>query len=112
MALLLKCFLGMLLSFIFALVIGFILIPKLKKFKANQTLSIYLEERHESKKGTPTLGGLIFIISSLITLIIMAIFKKVEFTYNLLIVLVTFILYGLIGFLDDYLIIKKHSNKG
>lgn len=111
MASLLKCFLGMLISFILALIIGFILIPKLKKI-ANQTLSVYLEERHREKKGTPTLGGLIFILSSLITLILMAIFNKLDFTYNLLIVLITFILYGLIGFLDDYLIIKNHNNKG
>jgi len=112
MILLLKCFLGMLISFVIALIIGFIIIPKLKKFKASQTLSIYLEERHSSKKGTPTLGGLIFIFSTLLTLLMMIIFNKLELTYNLLIILVAFLGYAAIGFLDDYLIIKRHNNKG
>ena len=109
---LIKCFLGMLISFVIALITGFILIPKLKKFKANQTLSIYLEERHSAKQGTPTLGGLIFIISTFLTLFLMFLFQKIELTYNLIIVLITFIGYALIGFLDDYLIIKRHDNKG
>ena len=42
----------------------------------------------------------------------MSIFDKIEFTYNLLIVLIAFLGYAFIGFLDDYLIIKKHDNKG
>ena len=112
MLLLIKCFLGMLISFILALVIGFFLIPKLRKLKASQTLSIYLEERHESKKGTPTLGGLIFIFSTLITLLIMSLFGKIEFTYNLIIILIAFLGYALIGFFDDFLIIKRHDNQG
>lgn len=109
---LIKCFLGMLTSFVIALLTGFIIIPNLKKMKADQTLSIYLEERHKEKQGTPTLGGMIFIISTLLTLILMSLFGKIEFTYNLIIVLITFIGYALIGFLDDYLIIKQHNNKG
>lgn len=109
---LIKCFLGMLTSFVIALLTGFIIIPNLKKMKADQTLSIYLEERHKEKQGTPTLGGMIFIISTLLTLMLMSLFGKIEFTYNLIIVLITFIGYALIGFLDDYLIIKQHNNKG
>lgn len=102
----------MLISFIIALLVGTILIPKLKKMKAGQTLNIYLEERHSEKQGTPTLGGLIFIISTIITLTLMFIFGKIEITYNLLIVVLTFISYAFIGFLDDYLIIKRHNNQG
>ena len=109
---LINCFLGMLISFVLALIVGFILIPKLKKFKASQTLSVYLEERHKEKKGTPTLGGLIFIISTLLTLILLFLLKKIEITYNLVIILITFIGYAIIGFWDDYLIIKRHDNKG
>ena len=112
MLVLIKCFLGLLISFILALIIGFLLIPKLKKLKANQTLNIYLEERHKEKEGTPTLGGLIFIFSTLITLIIMFILRKIEINYNLIIVVFSFLSYALIGFLDDYLIIKRHNNEG
>lgn len=107
-----RCFLGMLIGFILALIIGWILIPILKKFKFGQTLSVYLEERHSEKQGTPTIGGLIFILSTLMTVLAMIIFNKIELTYNLLIVLITFVGYGLIGFIDDYLIIKRKNNAG
>ena len=107
-----KCFLGMLVGFLSSLVLGLFLIPVLKKMKADQTLSVYLEERHASKKGTPTIGGLIFIFSTLITIFTMVFLGKIQITYSLLIILLTFIGYGLIGFIDDYLIIKKHDNKG
>ena len=65
MLILIKCFLGMLISFIISLLVGYIIVPKLKKLNMNQTLSVYLEERHKDKIGTPTLGGLIFIISTI-----------------------------------------------
>ena len=107
-----RCFLGMLISFILALIIGWILIPILKRFKFGQTLSVYLEERHSVKQGTPTIGGLIFILSTLITIFTMILFNKIKITYTLLIVLLTFIGYGLIGFIDDYLIIKRKTNEG
>ena len=61
----------MMTSLIISISIGIILIPILKKLKEGQRLSIYLEERHKSKQGTPTMGGLIFILSTMITLFIM-----------------------------------------
>ena len=39
-------------------------------------------------------------------------FEKITFNYSIVIIFITFIGYGLIGFIDDYLIIKKHNNKG
>ena len=107
-----RCFLGMLISFILALIIGYFLIPILRRFKFGQTLSIYLEERHALKQGTPTIGGLIFIFSTLITIFTMFLLNKIELNFTLLIVILTFVGYGLIGFIDDYLIIKRHSNQG
>lgn len=95
-------------SFIF----GLILIPYLKKKKNNQVLSIYLERTHSSKSKTPTMGGLIFIITPIILVTMLLIFKKIELSYNLFILLFTFFSYGLIGFIDDYLIIKRNNNNG
>ena len=62
MIILTKVVLVMMISLILSIVTGIILIPMLKKLKAGQRLSEYLEERHKSKQGTPTMGGLIFII--------------------------------------------------
>ena len=99
-------------GFILSIVFGVTLIPILRKLKANQSLSIYLERSHNSKSGTPTMGGLIFILPVLVFSLFMFIFGKFRFSYNFIIVLFTFISYALIGFLDDLLIILRHNNKG
>ena len=104
--------LTLLISFFLAVLIGLIIIPILKRKKINQNLSIYLEERHASKKNTPTMGGIIFIMSSLITILVLIILKRITFSYNFLIVLFVLISYALIGFIDDFLIIKRNSNNG
>ena len=104
---------------LFALMIGFLLstafglfaIPLLKKIKAGQRINIYVEN-HQRKSGTPTMGGIIFIIPTIITTIILLLTNKIEFSVNLLIVMFVFISYGLIGFLDDYISIKQNQNKG
>lgn len=107
-----KSVLAMMISFILSIISALFLIPKLKKLKASQNLSVYLEERHKDKKGTPTMGGLIFIIPTIVSMIALFIFNKISFSYNLLIVLFSFLGYALIGFIDDYLIIKRKNNKG
>lgn len=112
MLILVKSVYVLMVSFILSLIFGFILIPFLKKIHANQRLSIYLIEAHKSKKNTPTMGGLIFIIPSLIVMLLLYLFNKISFSYNLLIIIFTFISYFLIGFIDDYLIIKRDNNKG
>ncbi len=112
MIMMIKSVLSMMIGFILSLIVGFILIPILKKKKANQSLSIYLEERHKKKVGTPTMGGLIFIIPTIIFLIFMFFAKKININYTLILVVFTFLSYSFIGFLDDYLIIKRNNNKG
>ena len=107
-----KSVLAMMISFILSVVFGIFFIPMLKKMKVSQRISVYVNDMHRKKDGTPTMGGLIFIIPVIITIIILYLFKKIEFSYNLLIIIFTFIAYALIGFLDDYLIIKRKSNKG
>lgn len=99
-------------SLILSIMIGIIIIPLLKKINANQRLSEYLEERHKDKKGTPTMGGLIFIFSTLISMILLFTFNKIKLNTSILIVIITFLGYSLIGFIDDYLIIKRNNNKG
>ena len=109
---LVKVTLSCMVGFLLALFYGIVLIPILKKIKASQRLSIYLEEAHHKKIGTPTMGGIIFISSTLTSIILLIILKKINISYSLIIVLFTFISYGLIGFMDDYLIIKRNNNVG
>ncbi len=103
---------AIIIGFICSVIIGLVLIPLLQKLKAGQNISIYLMKRHKSKQGTPTMGGLIFVLAVLIITFFLIFFHKIHFSYTLIIILFTFICYTLIGFIDDYLIIKKHDNKG
>lgn len=109
---LIKSALSCMVGFLFSISVGIILIPMLKKIKASQRLSTYLEKAHHSKVGTPTMGGLIFIIPTFIVTILLLYFRKINFNYSLLIVMFTFLSYSFIGFLDDYLIIKRNNNIG
>lgn len=111
MLILTKSVMVMMIGFILATLLAIILIPFLKKEKAGQSINIYLRN-HKKKEGTPTMGGLIFIIPTALITILLLIFNKIEISYTLIIILFTFIGYAIIGFIDDYLIVKKHNNKG
>jgi len=107
-----KSVIAILIGFTLSSVFGIILIPFLKRLKAGQNINIYLQRAHKNKQGTPTMGGLIFIIPTFFITIILLLLNKLNFSYTLLIIIFTFLSYGIIGFIDDYLIIKKHNNKG
>lgn len=106
-----KSLFAMMIGFLLATAFGLFLIPLLKKIKVGQRINTYVEI-HQRKSGTPTMGGLIFIIPTIITTIILLLTDKIEFSVNLLITLFVFISYSLIGFLDDYISIKHNENKG
>ena len=106
-----KSLFALMIGFLLSTIFGLVAIPLLKKIKAGQRINIYVEA-HQRKSGTPTMGGLIFIIPTIITTIFLLLTDKIEFSVNLLIVMFVFISYGLIGFLDDYLSIKRNQNKG
>lgn len=112
MVILIKSVMAIMIGFIISLISGTIIIPILQKLKASQTLNKYLERAHHDKAGTPTMGGLIFIIPSVFIICLFLWLGKIFFSSTLLIILFTFVSYGIIGFIDDYLIIVKHDNKG
>lgn len=112
MYLMTKSVLAIMVGFVISVILGLVLIPLLKKFKFGQRISVYVGDSHLKKAGTPTMGGLIFIISTLITVIILLITKKITMTPDLGIVTLVFFGYSLIGFADDYLSIKRGHNDG
>ncbi len=112
MLILTKSVLALMISFLISVLFAVIVIPLFRKLHAGQRLSIYLEEAHKKKQGTPTMGGIIFIIPTLFAYLLLFLMGKVTINISILIVLITFIGYAFIGFLDDYLIIKRHNNKG
>ncbi len=81
MYLLTKSILAAMLGFISSVILGYILIPILKKMHAGQKISSYVIDRHQLKEGTPTFGGLIFIIPTLL-IVFTLIITGIKITYN------------------------------
>ena len=71
MLILTKAVLAMMIGFIISVVFGLIFIPLLKKINVKQRVSSFLAKKHKEKNGTPTMGGLIFIIPTLVTCLIL-----------------------------------------
>lgn len=112
MLILAKAAMAIMLGFIISLVIGFIAIPVLKKLNVGQNVSKTIHVRHLKKNGTPTMGGVIFVLSTLITLLSLLLFKKITITHNLVILIIVFISYAFLGFADDWLKVHYKNNKG
>ena len=91
-------------GFLSAIVLGLVLIPFLRRKKIGQRISIYVGNAHKKKEGTPTMGGLIFVVPTIIITIALIYMKKLELTPELIIILFVFMGYAFIGFLDDFLI--------
>ncbi len=91
----------------FSILSGFIVIPLLRKIKAGQPILKYVKE-HEGKSGTPTMGGLFIIFSTVIIFLIFGGYKS-----RIAMVCVGIgLAFMLVGFLDDFLKIKLKRNEG
>lgn len=96
----------LLVSFLIAIVLGIIIIPILKKLKVGQIERDDGPKSHLKKQGTPTMGGIIIII----TMILVMTGTYLYFTWNnqndlankLLPMLILTIGFGMIGFIDDF----------
>ena len=94
-------------AFFFALIVSPCVISMMKREKIKQTILHYVDN-HKLKNGTPTMGGLIFLIAiSVVSLICL----DVESSYSKITILV-FLFYGLVGFLDDFIKFKFKRNLG
>lgn len=112
MLLLTKAIFVIMIGFLSSAILGLVMVPLLKKMRVGQRISVFVGETHRKKDGTPTMGGLIFIIPTLLATLLLIITGKISYTSNLGIVLLVFIGYTFIGFLDDFLSIKKGNNEG
>ncbi len=112
-----------LLAFAVTAVSGFALIPWLKKVKFGQTIKEIGPTWHQTKQGTPTMGGLMFYLGSLIGVcaglsILMSELKTIAGAVytnqivSLCISMLTALGFGLIGFVDDYIKVVKKRNLG
>ena len=107
-----KSILALMIGFIISVIMGYFMIPLLKKLNVGQRISVFVGESHKKKNGIPTVGGLIFIIPTFITILIMYLTGKININSNLLIVLFVFISYALLGFIDDVMKLRRKQNEG
>lgn len=68
-------------------------------------------KQHQAKAGTPTMGGLVFLITSVLVAFFFALFSS-QFSNNVGMILFILVLYGLVGFLDDFLKVFRKINEG
>ncbi|OED32755.1 phospho-N-acetylmuramoyl-pentapeptide-transferase [Planococcus maritimus] len=88
-----------------------VFIPLLKRMKFGQSIREEGPESHMKKTGTPTMGGLVFLISIIVTVLLVAAFNG-ELTTPVVILLMVLFGYGLIGFLDDFIKVVLKRNLG
>lgn len=100
-----------LLSFFVTLILGRLLIPALRRLKAGQSIKEDGPTWHMSKQGTPTMGGVMFIVGITASLLILW-WKRLPASPAPLFVLLFALVFGAIGFVDDYAKIKKRENTG
>lgn len=112
MLILAKAMMALMLGFVTAIICGLIIIPILRKFHVGQTINFMIAKRHMKKEGTPTMGGIIFIIPVLASLVVLYITGSISFSYNLIILLFVFLAYALLGFVDDFIKVKFKQNDG
>lgn len=99
---------AVLLSLIISIIIGKRIIRMLQKMQIGETVRDLGLEGQLSKKGTPTMGGIIIILALLIPVLLLADLRNI---YVLLMLIVT-VWMGLIGFLDDYIKVFRKNKEG
>lgn len=112
MLILAKAAMAIMLGFVLSLVTGLFVIPLFKKLHFGQSVSKLISKRHLKKEGTPTMGGVIFILPVIISLVLLYLKGSISISYNLIIIVFVFLAYGFLGFLDDFMKVKYHNNKG
>lgn len=109
---LLKILVAAVVAFVISAVIGKFLVPALRRWKAGQSIKEDGPTWHMSKQGTPTMGGLMFILATIIVVLVVNGPAILSGDWTSVIVLAFALVFGAIGFLDDYAKIKKKENTG
>ena len=91
----------LILTFIISAILGKLIIPILKKLKVGQSERLDGPRTHLRKQGTPTMGGIIMILSIIIPIVLFSFFANQNFR-TVLLLSGAAIGFGIVGFVDDY----------
>lgn len=98
---------AIIMSFVIAVVLGFPSIPLLRRLKAGQSIREDGPQSHLTKAGTPTMGGLFLIAAAVVTAFVVE-----KPSSDILILIASTILFGVIGFIDDFIKVVLKRNLG
>lgn len=100
-------YIAAIISFVITVILGIFLLPVLTRLKFGQTVRADGPKRHFAKMGTPTMGGIMFIPAIAVSCIIVS-----SKSADIIVALLMLVGFGLIGFFDDYIKIKKKRSLG
>ena len=103
---------GYIVAFLVSLGLGKVLIPVLRALKAGQSIKEIGPTWHMSKQGTPTMGGLMFIAGIGVAVVVAGWQQMMEGSFAHLLVFLFALVFGVIGYVDDYEKVKHHHNTG
>ncbi len=107
-----KLLLAFAVSFVLTLVIGRFVLAELRKLKAGQEIRADGPTWHQSKAGTPTMGGVMFILGVGITVFVLGWGDMLRGVFTHLYIFLFALVFGMIGFVDDYRKVRQHQNEG
>src|SRR5690606_7784754 len=99
-------------AFVLTALIGTLIIPLLRRLKFGQSIREEGPEAHKKKAGTPTMGGLIFLGSIIITMIVLSYIYEDVLTTQSIVLMIVLAGFGVIGFFDDFIIVVMKRNLG
>jgi phospho-N-acetylmuramoyl-pentapeptide-transferase len=102
-----KIVIPVLISFVISVVLGPLVIPFLRRLKMGQTERVDGVQSHLKKAGTPTMGGVIFLVATVVT----SLFYIKDYPKIIPVLFLT-LGFGIIGFLDDYLKVVLRRSDG
>ncbi|MDE6260315.1 MAG: phospho-N-acetylmuramoyl-pentapeptide-transferase [Oscillospiraceae bacterium] len=107
-----RILLAALTAFVISVVVGWFLIPALRALHAGQSIKEIGPNWHKNKEGTPTMGGIMFILAVIVVVIAFGWRDMAEGSWQAVFVLGFALVCGAIGFVDDFAKIRKHENTG
>ena len=107
-----KLLAAVVLGFVLTAALGKVVIPALRRMKAGQSIKEDGPTWHMAKQGTPTMGGVMFILAVIVTVLVLNASAILAGDLTSVFVLLFSLVFGLIGMVDDYAKIKKKENTG
>lgn len=99
-------------AFVITAILGMLIIPLLRRLKFGQSIREEGPDAHKKKAGTPTMGGLIFLGSIIISMLALSYIYEDVLTTQTIVLMIVLAGFGLIGFLDDFIIVVMKRNLG